>query len=88
MDAYDRNTVWEFLGEAREHLHMLGRDYMRGDMRCLSIDCQFLLTLTILRRNYGTVFAKQYLFLSTTGNQIQNTRVMHVPFVVVVVIQK
>ena len=31
---------------------MLGRDYMSGDMRCLSIECQYLLTLTILRRNY------------------------------------
>ena len=25
---------------------------MSGDMRSLSIECQFLLTLTILRRNY------------------------------------
>ena len=55
IDAYDRTTVWNYLGEAREHLHMLGRDYMSGDMRVLSIECQFLLTLTILRRNYGTV---------------------------------
>ena len=42
------------MGDAKYHLNMV--DYqepiLSGDLRCLSVKCQFLLTLIILRRNY------------------------------------
>ena len=54
LDDYDRESLWQFLGDAKYHLDMI--DYqdpcMSGDLRCLSVKCQFLLTLIILRRNY------------------------------------
>ena len=52
LDEYDRITIWEHLGEARDSLQIIGKDYKSGDMRCMSTSCQFLLTLLILRRNY------------------------------------
>ena len=52
LDEYDRTSIWNLLGTAKFKLSMLGRNYTSGSMRSVSIDCQFLLTLAILRRNY------------------------------------
>ena len=41
------------LGEAKDKLSMLNKKSKSGTMRSVSVTCQFLLTLTILRRNYG-----------------------------------
>lgn len=54
LDAYDRETLWDFLGDDKYHLNMADQEdkHLSGEMRCLSVKCQFLLTLIILRRNY------------------------------------
>lgn len=53
LDEYDRNSVWGLLEDCRENLSMLNKTSKSGTMRSVSVECQFLLTLTILRRNYG-----------------------------------
>ena len=55
LDEYDRTSIWNLLGTAKFKLSMLGRNYTSGTMRSVSIDCQFLLTLAILRRNYDYI---------------------------------
>ena len=40
------------LGEARNELKLLNLDYKSGDMRCMSVPCQFLLTLSVLRKGF------------------------------------
>ena len=54
LDAYDRDNLWQFLGDAKYHLRMIDHqdECLSGEMSSLSVKCQFLLTLMILRRNY------------------------------------
>ena len=52
LDAYDRDLIYEHLGEAKFQLKILHMDYTSGDMRALSVPCQFLLTLAILRKGF------------------------------------
>ena len=48
-----RTVLYDFLGEAKHSLQLLGRKEgaISGNVRSMSIQCQFLLTLVILRRN-------------------------------------
>ena len=41
------------LGDDKNNLSMLNKKSKSGTMRSVSVECQFLLCLTILRRNYG-----------------------------------
>ena len=53
LDEYDRETLWQYLGTDKYHLTMADQDgVLSGHMRKLSVKCQFLLTLMILRRDY------------------------------------
>ncbi len=51
---YERQSLWCFLGEAKFELQIIGRKAIvkSRDLRSLSVKCQFLLTLIVLRRNY------------------------------------
>ena len=53
LDEADRENIWDHLGEAKFKLKLLNLDYTSGDMRVLSVPCQFLLTLCILRKGFG-----------------------------------
>ena len=48
-----RRFLWDFLGPAKYHLQVWGRQpcFVNSQIRDLSVECQFLLTLMILRRN-------------------------------------
>ncbi len=54
LKAHERNSLWEFLGEAKFQLTIIGAktSVTSQDLRTLSVECQFLLTLIVLRRNY------------------------------------
>ena len=53
MDQEDREDLWTFLGDAKSQLTVIGRNGVKsGELTCLSLKCQFLMTLMILRRNY------------------------------------
>ena len=53
LDEYDRETLWQYLGTDKYHLTMADQEgVLSGHMRKLSVKCQFLLTLMILRRDY------------------------------------
>ena len=51
LEKYDRETLWLYFKDDRDNLRMLDTDYTSGKMT-ISVSCQFLLTLAILRRNY------------------------------------
>ena len=51
LDKYDRETLWLFLDEDKWNLKLIDQDITSGDMT-ISVECQFLLTLAILRRDY------------------------------------
>ena len=68
LDEYDRTSIWNLLGTAKFKLSMLGRNYTSGTMRSVSIDCQFLLTLAILRRNYD------YIEVSELANDLSDLK--------------
>ena len=70
LDEYDRNSVWELLPACKENLSMLNKNSKSGTMRSVSVSCQFLLTLTILRRNYGYQEAG-YLFKINNADIVQ-----------------
>ena len=67
LDDYDRQTLRLFLGEEMSQLRMIDQDMMSGNMS-ISIECQFLLTLTILRRNYDYGEAAHIFGLATEEN--------------------
>ena len=48
-----RKILWDFLGPAKYHLQVWGREpgFVNSQIRELSVECQFLLVLLILRRN-------------------------------------
>ncbi len=54
LKTFERNALWEFLGEAKHQLQILGRKQVltSSNLRALSVECQFLLCLMILRKNY------------------------------------
>jgi hypothetical protein len=54
LDELQLKSLWDFLGEARTQLTLVGRkpDTLNSTLRNISPKCQFLLTLMILRRNY------------------------------------
>ena len=58
LDKWSRQALWDFLGEAKYSLSIYhytsksGKQRKSGDLRALSVQCQFLMTLMILRRNY------------------------------------
>ena len=47
-----RLSLWNFLGDAKDHLEMWGRDCKSGTMRSMSVQDQFLMTLLILRKDW------------------------------------
>ena len=47
-----RLAFWNFLGEAKDHLQIWGRECKSGTMRALSVEDQFLMTLMILRKDW------------------------------------
>ena len=51
IDLFDRETLWIYFKDDRDNLTMIDQDYTSGKMS-ISVGCQFLLTLAILRRNY------------------------------------
>jgi hypothetical protein len=53
LNKEQRASLYDFLGEAKEMLTIIGRKppTMTGALRSLSVKCQFLMTLMILRRN-------------------------------------
>lgn len=53
LDKTSRDAIWNFLGEAKDHLHIFGtKKLTSGKMKKLSVSDQFLLTLFKLRCNY------------------------------------
>ena len=47
-----RMCLWDFLGEAKDKLSIIGTEgTLSGQIQCMSLDCQFLMTLLILRRD-------------------------------------
>ena len=48
---YQRKSLWNFLGIAKSQLNIIGMDVTSGSLRNLSVRCQFLMTLVILRRD-------------------------------------
>ena len=52
LDEYDRTLIWNHLGDAKYKLKMLNLPFTSGDMRSLSVPCQYLLTLSILRKGF------------------------------------
>ena len=52
LDSYDRETLWLFLGDDKWKLQMIDLDCLSGNLS-IPVECQFLLTLAILRRNYN-----------------------------------
>ena len=52
LDSYDRESLWLFLGEDKWKLQMIDQDCCSGNLS-ISVECQFLLTLAILRRDYN-----------------------------------
>ena len=67
LDRYDRETLWLFLGKDKWKLQMIDQDYLSGDL-FISVQCQFLLTLAILRRNYNYTEAAEIFGISTPAN--------------------
>ena len=59
--------MWLFFGDDKSNLKMVDRDCCSGDM-AISIQCQFLLTLAILRRDYNYSEAAQIFGLATEEN--------------------
>ena len=51
IDKFDRETLWIYFKNDRDNLTMIDQNYTSGQMS-ISVGCQFLLTLAILRRNY------------------------------------
>ena len=74
LDEYDRTLIWDHLGDEKFHLQMLNLPYTSGDMRSLSVPCQFLLTLSILRKgfDYGE-FSDIYGVSTTTVTKVFKT---------------
>ena len=52
IDDYDRETVYEHLGEAKSHLKMLKKKFTSGEVRKLNVHNQYLYTLIMLRKGY------------------------------------
>ena len=52
IDDYDRETVYEHLGEAKSHLKMLKKKFTSGEVRKLNVHSQYLYTLIMLRKGY------------------------------------
>ena len=53
LDKYHRNIIWDLLGDTKSELTLIGRENVKsGKLRCMTLECQFLLTLMILRMNY------------------------------------
>ena len=48
---YQRTSLWNFLGKAKSELDIIGIGKKSGELKKLSIRCQFLMTLLILRRD-------------------------------------
>ena len=53
LDETQRWALWNFLGEAKDRLKMINmkHDTFSGELTCMTVECQFLLTLMVLRRN-------------------------------------
>jgi hypothetical protein len=53
LNKEKRDALWEFLGDAKYQLEMIGKKptTISCDLRNISVQCQFLMTLEILRRN-------------------------------------
>ena len=53
LSQKQRQILWEFLGPAKDHLQVWGRraGFINSEIRSLSVECQFLLCLIILRRD-------------------------------------
>ena len=47
-----RLSFWNFLGPAKDHLEIWGRECKSGTMRAMSVEDQFLMTLMILRKDW------------------------------------
>ena len=55
LDKKDRQSLWNFLGDDKDKLNMIGMvDTKSGDLN-IPIQCQFILTLMILRRGYDFI---------------------------------
>ena len=53
LDKKSCIALWNFLGDCKSNLTVIGRNGVKtGDLTCMSLECQFLMTLMILRRNY------------------------------------
>ena len=53
LSQKQRQILWEFLGPAKHNLQVWGRrtGFINSEIRSLSVECQFLLCLIILRRD-------------------------------------
>ncbi len=53
LKLHERQCLWDFLGPAKSELEIIGFKPKKtsGELRSLSVQCQFLLCLMILRRN-------------------------------------
>ena len=47
-----RNSLWEYLGPAKEELQIWKRKTLSRDLRAMSVEDQFLMTLVILRKGW------------------------------------
>ena len=47
-----RNSLWEFLGPAKDELQIWKRKTLSGHLRAMSVEDQFLMTLVILRKGW------------------------------------
>jgi hypothetical protein len=52
LSKQQRNSLWDLLGEAKDKLEIIGKTPVKfsGDLSGFSVECQFLMTLMILRR--------------------------------------
>ena len=48
---YQRRSLWNFLGKAKWELEIIGMKQKSGSLKNLSVECQFLMTLLILRKD-------------------------------------
>jgi hypothetical protein len=53
LHKMSRQSLWDFLGDAKNELTLFGSNPPKktSELRGISIECQFILTLTILKRN-------------------------------------
>ena len=51
LEACHRHTLWELCERWRDNLEIFGTKCFSRELRSMSVSCQFLLTLYILRHN-------------------------------------